>query len=419
MTYMLHSIRSPQPLECRNLEEAMARAGHPDPADWLPYLGMPGWAGRIVTDSTADESAIEAIDVAHELIRLLPVGACATRVWSDADPEIACAVWAALPSPFPASAAVAARLSAHYAVAGFLSWTTIADTAAAAFEDAPAAPSSDMKPIITEIIAALAAEGILTVPPPTSAKPVLLAAPWRPGMAWLPSGGAPPACVEVPLLDLKTASRVVRGHRASSSPVTEWPDVALHRFLTALDKATAPLTAFDTWAHRIMSPVWTITIPGGKLPATWCTWFSRWLSRLLPMAICCAGIFGAWHAARSTALWGGAWQGAWPGITLWGITWWLVSLIPEKLLGFWIRPHSLLDRDRSGPPATLLVVPDEIALIAQQAPCRQSTIATPHGKSVAVHALLRLALQGRRAELSAPPSATPPNRQFPPADGQQ
>ncbi len=416
MTYMLHSIQSPQPLECRTLQEAMARAGHPDPADWLPYTGMPGWPDRIATESMVGEPAIEAVNVAHELIRLLPVAACASRLWSDADPAITGAVWNALPSPFVVSAGVAARLCAHYAVAGVLSWATIADTVAAVFRDAVAGHASDIGPIITGVIAALAAKGIPTLPPPASATRALRAAPWRPGIAWLASDGAPAACVRVRSLDLKAASRAVRGGRAPSSPVTPWFDAAPDRILTALDKASAPLIAFDTWARRIMSPVWTITIPGGKLPSRWCTRLSRLLSGVLPMAVCCAGIFGVWHAARSTAVWGGAWQGAWPGITLWVITWWLVSLIPEKLLGLRLRPVTTPHRGRRRlAAARLLVVPDETTLI----------LGLLGGEPLG-DALLRLALQSRRTELSAGPPAPPGDlRQLPPAgrqapaDGQQ
>ena len=177
----------------------MALAGHPNAADWLPYVGVPD---RIVTESMADEPAIEAIDVAHELIGLLPAGECATRVWSDADPAIACAVVTALPYPFLVSVAVSARLSAHYAVAGILTWATIEDTVATAFRDAGAGQASNIGLIITGVIAAkvtvaLAAEGIPTVPPPATAVPVLRAAQWRPGIAWLSSPGAPAACIEV------------------------------------------------------------------------------------------------------------------------------------------------------------------------------------------------------------------------------
>lgn len=425
MPYTLCRPRPQQPLDFGTLQEAMARAGHPDPADWLPDTGMPGWPGwpdRIVTESMADGPAIEAIDVAHELIGLLPVGACATRVWSDADPAIAYAVWTALPSPFLVSVAVAARLSAHYAVAGILSWTAIADTVAAAFGDGAAGHASDTGPIITEVIAALAAEGIPVLPTSVSAAPVLRSAPWRPGTAWLSSDGAPAACVQVRFLDLKAARRVVRAGRAPSSPVTRWFDVALDRFLTGLDKAVAPLTASNAWGHRIMRPAWTITIPGGKLPAKWCTRLSRLLSDVLPMAICCAGIFGAWHAVRSTAVWGGAWQGAWPGITLWVIIWWLVSLIPEKLLGFRLRPAA----------PWLLIVPDEIQLLLRLAQRRHPwpsswPLTDPAAPGPLAAALLRLALQGRRADLSVRPPTIPGHRRqlppgsgpHPPADGQQ
>ncbi len=194
MAYMLHSNRPPGPLGCRTLQGAMALAGHPDPANWLPYAGVPD---RIVTESMAGEPAIEAIDVAHELIGLLPVGECATRVWSDADPAIACAVVTVLPSPFLVSVAVSARLSAHYAVAGILTWATIEDTVAAAFRGAGAGQASNIGPIITAAIEALAAEGIATVPPPATAAPVLRAAQWRPGIAWLSPPGAPAACIEM------------------------------------------------------------------------------------------------------------------------------------------------------------------------------------------------------------------------------
>ena len=194
MAYMLHSNRQAGQLECRTLQEAMALAGHPNAADWLPYVGVPD---RIVTDSMADEPAIEAIDVAHELIGLLPAGECASRVWSDADPAIACAVVTVLPSPFLVSVAVSVRLSAHYAVAGILTWATIEGTVAAAFRDAGAGHVADVPPIITAVIEALAAEGIATVPPPATATPVLRAARWRPGIAWLSSPGTPAACIEV------------------------------------------------------------------------------------------------------------------------------------------------------------------------------------------------------------------------------
>jgi len=187
MAYMLHSNRPPGPLECRTLQEAMALAGHASPADWLPYVGVPD---RIVTASMADEPAIEAIDVAHELIGLLPVGECATRVWSDADPAIACAVVTVLPSPFLVSVAVSVRLSAHYAVAGILTWATIEGAVAAAFRDTGAGQAGDVAPIITAVIEALAAKGIAAVPPPATA------AQWRPGVAWLSSPGAPAACIE-------------------------------------------------------------------------------------------------------------------------------------------------------------------------------------------------------------------------------
>jgi hypothetical protein len=194
MAYMLHSNRTPGPLECRTLPEAMALAGHPSHADWLPYAGLPD---RIVTESMAGAPAIEAIDVAHELIGLLPAGECATRVWSDADPAIACAVVTVLPSPFLVSVAVSARLSAHYAVAGILTWATIEDTVTAAFRNEGAGQAVAVAPIITALTEALAAEGIATVPPPATAAPVLRAAQWRPGIAWLSSPGAPAARIEV------------------------------------------------------------------------------------------------------------------------------------------------------------------------------------------------------------------------------
>ena len=194
MAYMLHSNRPADPLECRTLQEAMLLAGRPSPADWLPYAGVPD---RIVTESVAGDPAIEAIDVAHELIGLLPVGDCATRVWSDADPAIACAVVTVLPSPFLVSVAVSARLSAHYAVAGILTSVTVEVTVAAAFRDAGAGQAGDVALIIAAVIEALAAEGIAMVPPPATAAPVLRAEPWRPGIAWLSSPGAPAPRIEV------------------------------------------------------------------------------------------------------------------------------------------------------------------------------------------------------------------------------
>jgi hypothetical protein len=162
MTYVLHTIRSPQPLECQTLHEAMARAGYPDPADWLPRARLPN---KIVAESMADQPAIEAPGVAHELIELMPAGACATRMWSSADPAIACAVWAALPSPFLASIAVAARLSAHYAVAGILSAATIRDTVAGAFADELAGHASDVGQVTAAVVAALVAARVPTAPP--------------------------------------------------------------------------------------------------------------------------------------------------------------------------------------------------------------------------------------------------------------
>ena len=199
MAYMLHSNRPSGPLECRTLQEAMALAGHPNPADWLPYAGVPD---RIVTESIAGQLAIAAIDVAHELIGLLPSGECATRVWSDADRAIACAVVTALPSPFLASVAVSARLSAHYAVAGILTWAIIEDTVATAFRDAGAGQASDITPMMTAVHAAkvtvaLAAEGIPTVPPSATAAPARRAAQWQPGIARLSSPGVPAAWMEV------------------------------------------------------------------------------------------------------------------------------------------------------------------------------------------------------------------------------
>jgi hypothetical protein len=348
----------------------MTIAGHPDPADWLPAVGAPD---RIVTESMADGRAIEAVGVAHELIGLLPVLACATRLWSAADPAITCAVTTALPSPFVVSATAAARLSAHYAVAGVLSWTMIDDTVTGAFGDALGEHASDIDRIIAAVIEALVAAGI----------PTALAA----------AGAAPFAGYDGGELSFAN----------QDSPVTRWLDAAGDRFFTALGRAFALLTAFDTWAQRIMRPVWIITVPGGKLSSTWCTRLSRLLSGVLPMTVCCAGIFGGWHAARLTSVWGGTWQGAWPGITLWVFTWWAVSLLPEKLLGFWLRPAPTPHCDRSRPRAPeLLVVADETAPVLGLAergsprPCPPPTDGTAAPREPRAAALRRIALDGRK-----------------------
>jgi hypothetical protein len=220
MTYVLHTIRSPQPLECQTLHEAMARAGCPDPAGWLPHARLPN---KIVAESMADQPAIEAPGVAHELIELMPAGACATRVWSDADPAIACAVWAVLPSPFLVSVAVAARLSAHYAVAGILDSATIGDTVAGAFAGELAGHTSDVDRIITTVVEAIVAAGIPTAPPRLVVVPDELqfilqpagqGAPWRPPG---PGATAPPEPLTGALQRL-----ALQGRRAELSA---WPPV--------------------------------------------------------------------------------------------------------------------------------------------------------------------------------------------------
>lgn len=161
MTYMLRCAEQPRPLDCLTLDEAMASAGHPDPADWLPAGRTPD---RIVTGPAPDEWVIDAAGVAHELIGLLPVVVCATHVWSEADPAVTSTVMTAIPCPFMVSATVAARLAAHYAVAGMLRWSTIGTVVADAFGDTLGEDVGDIGQVIAKVIAALAASGILTTP---------------------------------------------------------------------------------------------------------------------------------------------------------------------------------------------------------------------------------------------------------------
>jgi hypothetical protein len=161
ITYMLRGAGQPDPLNCLTLREAMARAGHPDPADWLPAGGTPD---RIVTEPVPDKWVIEAAGVAHELIGLLPVVVCATRVWSEADPVVISTVMTAIPSPFLVSTTVAVRLAAHYAVAGMLPWSMIGAVVTNAFGDTPGEHAGDIDQVIVRLIAAFAAAGIPTVP---------------------------------------------------------------------------------------------------------------------------------------------------------------------------------------------------------------------------------------------------------------
>jgi hypothetical protein len=161
MTYLLCCAEQPCTLDCLTLQEAMARAGHPDPGDWLPVVGMPD---RIISEPAPDEWVVEAAGVGHELIGLLPVVACAARVWSETDGDLVSAVITAIPSPFLVSTTVAVRLAAHFAVAGILQWGTIGATVADAFGDARGEHAADIDQVVAKVIAAFAASGIPTVP---------------------------------------------------------------------------------------------------------------------------------------------------------------------------------------------------------------------------------------------------------------
>jgi hypothetical protein len=161
VTYILRCASQPRPRRCLTLHEALASAGHPDPADWLPVGGTPD---RIVTEPVPNEWAIEAAGVAHELIGLLPVEVCARQVWSEADPAVICAVITAIPSPFAVSMTVAARLAAHYAVAGMLQRSTIGAVIADAFGGNFGDHIGDLDQVIAKVIAILSLSGIPTVP---------------------------------------------------------------------------------------------------------------------------------------------------------------------------------------------------------------------------------------------------------------
>jgi hypothetical protein len=133
MHTLTRSDGTTDPRECGGLAEAMAAAGHPDPADWIVVTGVPGaiytgWAAeiRLGGGDGSDGDAgcqqgfwkIRARGAAHELIGQLTAAQIMARSWSEWDARIIHHAMTELSWPEQAARRCAARVAAHLAAEG-------------------------------------------------------------------------------------------------------------------------------------------------------------------------------------------------------------------------------------------------------------------------------------------------------------
>jgi len=125
------------PREFAALTAAMTSIGWTGPADWLFAQGRPDAIYSYDTwsfDQDAGEAGdacwvIEAAGAARELISMLPAAALTARcpLTGHADLRRDVAAW--MPGAAADAALAAARLTAWYAVAGYLTWRDLAEAA--------------------------------------------------------------------------------------------------------------------------------------------------------------------------------------------------------------------------------------------------------------------------------------------------
>ncbi len=131
--------------------------------------------------------------------------------------------------------------------------------------------------------------------------------------------------------------------QAAARPADErhyQPPAAAVWALTALYWIAAAGGAFDRWINRITRPVWTVSIPAGKMPARLCAVLTYLITFVLEVTVWGGGVFQIWNPAHVSTAWRGPWHRSWAGIALWIATWWLVIAAAEKLARFRLRPSA-------------------------------------------------------------------------------